>query len=110
MLVVVGPLELAGIESARSISRDLFPWQIQPKELQQIQMSAAQLPCETIPPNRGGLAICLVVIVAVLAVIVRLRPARSGIVALVLTSGRVAVICAVPPDGPSLAELCLLRT
>jgi hypothetical protein len=45
------------------------------------------------------LAICVVVIVAALVVIVRVRPARPGIVTSVLTSGRVAVICAVLTGG-----------
>lgn len=58
----------------------------------------------------GGLAACLVFIVAVVAVIVALRPPLLRIFVPVLMSGRAAVIRAVHPRAPRLAELCLLRT
>lgn len=56
------------------------------------------------------LAVCLAFIVAALAVMVRLRPAWIGIFARMLAAGRTATIRTDQPGGPSLAELCLLRT
>ncbi len=62
-------------------------------------------------PGRGGvLAACLAFIVAVLAVILGLRPPWLRIFVLLLMPRRPAVIRTVRPQAPSLAELCLLRT
>jgi len=58
----------------------------------------------------GRLAACLAFIVAVVAVIVGLRPAWLESFVPVLMSGLAAVVRIVHPGGPSLAELCLLRT
>jgi hypothetical protein len=59
----------------------------------------------------GGLAACLVFIVAVVAGIVGLRPWLLRIFAAVLMFGRGRrVIRVVAPRAASLAELCLLRT
>ncbi len=63
-------------------------------------------------PGQGGLlAACMAFIVAVVAVIVGLRPARLRIIVAVLVSGPGrGVIRVVHLRAPSLAELCLLRT
>lgn len=59
----------------------------------------------------GVLAACLVFIVAVVAMIVGLRPSLLRIFVAVLMFGRGRrVIRVVAPRSPSLAELCLLRT
>lgn len=58
----------------------------------------------------GWLAGCLVLMVAVMAIIVGLRPVWLRIFASGLTSRRAALIHTVHPRALSLTELCLLRT
>ncbi len=62
-------------------------------------------------PGQGGvLAACLAFIVAVMAIIVGLRPGWLRVFVAVLMSGPATVIRIVQSRAPSLAELCLLRT
>ncbi|WP_157367715.1 hypothetical protein [Alloactinosynnema sp. L-07] len=58
----------------------------------------------------GMLATCLAFLIAAVTAVAVLRPAVVRGVVRVLPPVRVAVVRAVRPRAPSLAELCLLRT